>query len=54
MMKELYISPELTFLCLTPKEKLMDDEIDFDEMLKGSGDSVVSQPDDLDIPLPLI
>lgn len=53
-MKEFYISPELNLLCLTPEEKLMssDSDIEFDDMLQGSGGGVSANPDiDIDIPL---
>ena len=51
-MKEFYISPELNLLCLTPEEKLMNDSVEFDDMLQGSGGGVSANPDiDIDIPL---
>lgn len=51
-MKELYISPELNLLCLAPEEKLMSNEVEFDDMLQGGGGGVSANPEiDIDIPL---
>lgn len=51
-MKETYVSPVLAFLCLTPEEKLMNSDVEFDDMLQGSGGGVSANPEiDIDIPL---
>lgn len=51
-MKELYISPELNLLCLAPEEKLMNSDVEFDDLLQGSGGGVSANPEiDIDIPL---
>lgn len=52
-MKETYISPVLTLLCLAPREQLASSsEVDFDSMLGGGGTGVSADPEfDIDIPL---
>lgn len=52
-MKETYISPVLTMLCLASREQLANsNEVDFDSMLGGGGGGVSADPKvDIDIPL---
>lgn len=52
-MKETYISPVLTLLCLAPRERLASNsDLNFDDLLQSSGSGVSADPDfDIDIPL---
>jgi len=51
-MKETYISPWAQLLCLSADSYLANDEVEFDDMLSGSGGGVSANPDlDIDIPL---
>ena len=51
-MKLEYLTPELNLLLLTSQEKLANSDVEFDDMLQGSGGGVSANPDiDIDIPL---
>jgi len=51
-MKLEYLAPELTLVLLAAREKVANSDIEFDDMLQGSGGGVSANPDiDIDIPL---
>ena len=48
-MKEQYISPQMKLLSFAPAERLASRDVDFDELLGGISDAVISGNDDVDV-----